>query len=123
MGAVALGQPFVGVVVALMYSGGNVLEDFAVARAEQNLRALVDRAPRVAHCYTNGRIEDVPVGEMVISDRALVRSGEVVPVDGVLVVDSAMIDESPLIGEPIPAPRSKGASICSGSVKQVMHSR
>src|SRR5262249_53838366 len=47
--AVALGQPLAGAVVALMYSGGNVLEDIAVARAEYDLRSLVDRAPREAH--------------------------------------------------------------------------
>ena len=47
--AVALGQPLAGAVVALMYSGGNVLEDIAVARAEHDLRSLVDRAPREAH--------------------------------------------------------------------------
>ena len=45
--ALALGQPLAGAVVALMYSGGNVLEDVAVTRAESNLRSLVDRAPRV----------------------------------------------------------------------------
>src|ERR1700693_2429281 len=46
--ALALGQPLAGAVVALMYSGGNVLEDIAVARAEHDLRSLVDRAPRRA---------------------------------------------------------------------------
>ena len=48
LGALGLGQPLAGAVIALMYSGGNVLEDFAVGRAERDLRALVDRAPRVA---------------------------------------------------------------------------
>ena len=57
--AVALGQPLAGAVVALMYSGGNVLEDIAVARAERDLRSLVDRAPREAHRLTDGRIEEV----------------------------------------------------------------
>ena len=47
--ALALGQPLAGAVVALMYSGGNVLEDIAVTRAEHDLRSLVDRAPREAH--------------------------------------------------------------------------
>ena len=46
--ALALGQPLAGIVVAIMYTGGTVLEDFAVARAERSLKALVDRAPRVA---------------------------------------------------------------------------
>ena len=57
--AVALGQPLAGAVVALMYSGGNVLEDIAVARAERDLRSLVDRAPREAHRLAEGRVEEV----------------------------------------------------------------
>src|SRR5271167_1624180 len=59
--AIALRQPLAGAVVALMYSGGNVLEDIAVARAEHGLRSLLDRAPRVAHRRTKESIEDVPV--------------------------------------------------------------
>ncbi len=48
-GRACAGQTLAGVVVAVMYAGGNVLEDFAVARAERDLKSLVDRAPRVAH--------------------------------------------------------------------------
>src|SRR5271167_1332742 len=66
--ALALGQPLAGAVVALMYSGGNVLEDFAVARAERNLRSLVDRAPRVAHRRFDHGIEDVPVANVAVAD-------------------------------------------------------
>jgi cation transport ATPase len=62
IGALALGQPLAGAVIALMYSGGNLLEDIAVARAEKNLRTLVERAPRVGHRDTGHSIEDVPVG-------------------------------------------------------------
>ena len=49
LGALGLGQPLAGAVIALMYSGGNLLEDFAVGRAERDLSALIDRAPRLAH--------------------------------------------------------------------------
>jgi cation transport ATPase len=48
-GALALGQYLAGIVVALMYAGGNMLEDFAVGRAERDLRSLIERAPKVAH--------------------------------------------------------------------------
>ena len=48
-GALVLGQNLAGIVIAIMYSGGNLLEDFAVARAERDLRSLIDRAPKVAH--------------------------------------------------------------------------
>jgi heavy metal translocating P-type ATPase len=115
-GALALGQPLAGAVVALMYSGGNVLEDFVVARAEKSLHALVDRAPRVAHRRTDEGVKDVPVGELAIGDNILVRAGEVIPIDGVVVTESAVIDESTLTGEPIPVTRAKGSSVYSGSV-------
>jgi len=80
--ALLLGQPLAGVVVALMYSGGSVLEIVAVSRAERDLRSLVDRAPRVAHRRIDHGVEDVPVGAVAIGETLLVRAGEVVPVDG-----------------------------------------
>src|SRR5215475_9481211 len=82
--AIALGQPLAGAVVALMYAGGNVLEDIAVRRAEHDLRALVDRAPREAHRRIDDHIEDVPVAAVAVGDRLLVRAGEIVAVDGVV---------------------------------------
>jgi len=114
--ALALGQPLAGAVVALMYSGGNVLEDIAVARAEHDLRSLVDRAPREAHRRVDDRIEDVPISAVAVGDRLLVRAGEIIPVDGVVASTAATIDESALTGEPIPVVKSRGAAILSGSL-------
>src|SRR6266481_4040302 len=74
--AIVLGQPLAGAVVALMYSGGNVLEDIAVARAEHDLRSLVDRAPREAHRRVEGRIEEVPIDAIAVGDQLLVNAGE-----------------------------------------------
>src|SRR6202165_2459917 len=114
--ALALGQPLAGAVVALMYSGGNVLEDIAVARAEHDLRSLVDRAPREAHRRIGGHIEEVPILAVAVGDQLLVRAGEVVPVDGVVTSSAATIDESALTGEPIPVVKTRGAAILSGSL-------
>src|SRR5450631_1127958 len=114
--ALALGQPLAGAVVALMYSGGNVLEEIAVARAEHDLRSLVDRAPREAHRRTGDRIEGVPIADVAVGDQLLVRAGEVVPVDGVVISSAATIDESALTGEPIPVVKARGAAILSGSL-------
>src|SRR5450759_2496719 len=115
-GALALGQPLAGAVVALMYSGGNVLEEIAVARAEHDLRSLVDRAPREAHRRVGDRIEEVPISAVAIGDQLLVRAGEVVPVDGVLTSIEATIDEAALTGEPIPVVKGRGAATLSGSL-------
>ena len=114
--AVALGQPLAGAVVARMYSGGNVLEDIAVARAEYDLRSLVDRAPREAHRRLDDHIEDVPIAQVAIGDRLMVRAGEIVPVDGVVTSGTAAVDESALTGEPIPVVKAPGGAVLSGSV-------
>jgi heavy metal translocating P-type ATPase len=115
-GALALGQPLAGAVVALMYSGGNVLEDIAVARAEHDLRSLVDRAPREAHRRVGDHIEEVPISAVAVGDQLMVRAGEIVPVDGVVTSSAATIDESALTGEPIPVVKTRGTAILSGSL-------
>jgi heavy metal translocating P-type ATPase len=99
-----------------MYSGGNVLETIAVSRAENDLTALINRAPRGAHRHAGGGIDDVPIASVSAGDELLVRAGEVVPVDGMVRSDSAMIDESALTGEPIPVVRLKGAALLSGTL-------
>src|SRR5450631_263207 len=114
--ALLLGQPLAGAVVAVMYAGGNVLEDFAVARAERDLKSLVDRAPRVAHRRTDDEIEVVPIDAVAVGDTILVRAGEVVPVDGIILGSSATLDEAALTGEPIPVTRSNGDAVHSGTI-------
>ncbi len=114
--ALILGEPLAGAVVALMYAGGNLLEDFAVSRAEKDLKSLIDRAPRVAHRRTGGDITDIPVEQVVVGDRVVVRAGEVIPVDGAIVSDTAVLDESALTGEPLAVMRGKGEMARSGTV-------
>ena len=66
--ALALGENLAGVVVAVMYAGGNVLEDFAVARAERDLKSLIDRAPRIAHRRQGSSIADIPIEQVAVGD-------------------------------------------------------
>ncbi|QHO75770.1 heavy metal translocating P-type ATPase [Bradyrhizobium sp. CCBAU 051011] len=114
--ALVLGQPLAAAVVALMYSGGNVLEEIAIARAEHDLRSLVDRAPRQAHRRIGEEIEQVPIEAVSVGDHLLVRAGEIVPVDGVVSSIAATIDESAITGEPIPLAKVRGAAVLSGSL-------
>lgn len=114
--ALALGQSLAGIVVAIMYAGGTVLEDFAIARAERNLKSLVDRAPRIAHRRVDQIVEDVPIEEVRIGDAIVIRAGEVIPVDGLVASPIAVIDESALTGEPIPVTRQDGETARSGAL-------
>lgn len=115
-GALALGQALAGAIIAVMYAGGNVLEDFAVGRAERDLDLLVSRSPRIAHRKCESAIEDVAVDLVDIGDVLLVRAGEVVPVDGQILSVTASLDESAVTGEPIPANRKMGEMALSGTV-------
>jgi len=114
--ALLLGETLAGVVVAIMYAGGNVLEDLAVGRAQRELRSLVDRAPRVAHRLCEGAVEDMPIEKIAVGETILVRAGEIVPIDGVVTSGGAMLDEAALTGEPIPVHRRKGEQARSGAV-------
>jgi heavy metal translocating P-type ATPase len=114
-GAVALGQYLAGAVIALMLAGGNALEDYASRRATRELRLLVERAPRIAHRRRGDLVEEVPVDEIVTGDLLLVRAGEVVPVDGLVESDTAVLDESTLTGEPLPVTRARGETAQSGT--------
>ncbi|PNG25733.1 heavy metal translocating P-type ATPase [Methylocella silvestris] len=114
--AIALGEPLAGAVVAVMYAGGGVLEDYAIGRAERELKSLVDRAPRVAHRRVADAFEEVLVDQVAIGDRLLVRAGEVVPVDGLILNSAASLDESALTGEPMPVLRRLGEPARSGTV-------
>ena len=114
--ALLLGQALAAVVVAIMYAGGTVLEDLARGRAERNLKALTDRAPRVAHRKSAHGTETVAIDQVAVGDELLVRAGELLPVDGILIDASALLDESTVTGEPLPERRGAGDALRSGTV-------
>jgi heavy metal translocating P-type ATPase len=116
VGALALGEYLAGAVIALMLSGGNALEAAAGRRARRELTALLQRAPRTAHRRRGGKVEEVPVEEVAVGDRVLVRAGEVVPVDGAVQSAAAVVDESTLTGESLPVSHPRGATVSSGSI-------
>lgn len=115
-GAIALDQSLAAIIVAVMYMGGTVLEDYAVTRAERSLKSLVDRAPRHAHRRMGESVAGLPIEAVAIGDTILVRAGEIVPVDGLITSAVAVLDESALTGEPIPVSRKGGENARSGTL-------
>jgi heavy metal translocating P-type ATPase len=113
--ALALGEYLAAAIVALMMSGGAALEAWAAGRARRELRLLVERAPRFAHRYADGGLQEVGVDELRPGDVVSVRAGEVVPADGSVVGQEAVIDESALTGEALPVTVSTYGHVRSGS--------
>jgi heavy metal translocating P-type ATPase len=114
-GALALGEYLAGAVVALMLAGGNALEERADRRAARELTSLVERAPRTALVRRDTELVEMPAGVVVAGDHVVVRPGEVVPVDGMVESEEAVVDESALTGEPLPVSVLRGGQVRSGT--------
>jgi heavy metal translocating P-type ATPase len=121
--AVLLHQPLAGLVIVLMQTGGEALERYAEGRASAAVRALEEEAPRIAHRFARdetpnigGRVDDVDVAEVAVGDHLLVRPGEMIPCDGVVVSGSSHVDTSRITGEPVPLRAGAGEALSSGSL-------
>lgn len=114
-GSLVVGETLAGNVIALMFSGGQMLESLAQQRAQREMTALLARVPRHATRHGPGGLETVPLDALEPGDRLLIRPGEVVPVDGDVASGDAVLDQSALTGEPIPVSRAVGQPVMSGS--------
>lgn len=105
-----VGEYIAGLIVVLMITGGEALEDYAQARAKKNLTDLLNRTPQIALRVTDqesGEVEEVAIDEVAVGDVLLVRPSEQVPVDWELESDQASIDEATLTGEPLPVTKTR----------------
>ena len=114
IGALVLGQYLAGAIIAVMLASGMALERYAIARARRELSTLISRAPRIAHRGSADHYADVAVQDVRIGDVLMVKPGEVVPVDGIVGAQGAVVDESSLTGESRPVKLEAGAPLRSG---------
>lgn len=106
-----------GAVIALMYTGGEALEAYASRRAEASLASLLARIPKTALVKkAEGALQEVPLAEVPTGAVIVVRGGELVPLDGLLVSERAVLNLANLTGEPLPETVAEGAVVKSGSV-------
>ncbi len=114
--SVILGEYWAGIVVVLMLTGGEALENFAEHRAKQELDSLLKHAPHKANVLRKGKTLAVRVSELRVSDKIIIKAGELVPVDAVIIEGVASFDESSLTGESLPQPKQVRDQLLSGSV-------
>lgn len=115
VGSLALDEYLAGAVIAVMLASGQALESYADRRAHRELSALLERAPVMVSRYEDGGLVVRPVEEVAPGERLLVKTGEVVPVDGVL-LQPGVFDEAALTGESRPVERTEGEQVRSGAV-------
>ncbi len=114
--SVLLGQYWAAIVVVVMLTGGQSLEDYAERRAQSELDTLLKTVPLTANVIRKGKTLSVDVGEIKVGDKIQVKPGEVVAVDGNIIDGRADFDEASLTGESLPQSKQVGMKVLSGSV-------
>jgi len=114
--ALVLREPLAGLIVVLMQTGGEALERYAQGRASEAVRELEAAAPRVAHRVMDGAVDDVPAEMVRVGDDLLLRPGELLACDAVVLEGRSHVDASRLTGEPVPVSAHPGITLLSGSL-------
>ncbi len=97
---------------------GNLLEARAKGRTSGALRRLIGLRPTTARVLRGGIEQDVPLAELAEGDEAIVRPGEKIPADGVILEGSTYVDESMLTGEPVPVSRGAGERVIGATLNR-----
>lgn len=111
-----VGEYWASLMVLIMLTGGDSLEDYASHQASRELRSLLDNSPQTAHRIKGEEITDLAVEEVEVGDLILVKPGELVPVDGRVVEGESFVDESSLTGESKPIEKKQNDELMSGSI-------
>ncbi|SEM30410.1 heavy metal-(Cd/Co/Hg/Pb/Zn)-translocating P-type ATPase [Ligilactobacillus sp. WC1T17] len=112
----SVGQYFAAMIILIMLIGGDSLEDYASKKAHTELKSLLDHSPKIAHVLDHGKTIDSDVAQVQVGQKILVRPGEVVPLDGQVLVGQSFLDESSLTGESLAVFKGPKDLIYSGSI-------
>jgi len=118
IGAFAIGEYAEAVSVMLFYQVGEFFQEMAVGRSKKNIAKLMDIRPEHANLYKGGDTARVPPETVNIGDIIIVKPGERVPLDGLVLEGESMLDTMSLTGEPVPRRVSAGDRVLSGCVNQ-----
>ncbi len=118
LGAVVIGSPFEGAMLLFLFSLSNVLQAYALGRTRSAIQALMKLRPEQALVKRDGETVLMPIEQLAIGDRILVRPGERVPLDGIVVEGESTLDQSSLTGESMPVGKRVGDLVFAGTVNQ-----
>ncbi|MBF0191982.1 MAG: heavy metal translocating P-type ATPase, partial [Magnetococcales bacterium] len=106
-----------GMIIVLILLG-RFLEIRAKGKTSQAIRALMGLTPKVARVVRDGQEMDIPLRDVLVGDSFVVRPGEKIPVDGIILKGHATLDESMLTGEAMPVERGPGEAVTGGTINR-----
>ena len=116
VGAFIIGEYPEAVAVMLFYQVGTLFEEYAVGRSRKSIAALMDIRPDFAYLERDGEIQEVDPDEVAIGDIIVIRAGEKIPLDGIIIEGETTVDTSALTGESLPRDLVAGDAVVSGTV-------
>ena len=116
VGAMVLGEYTEGVAVMLFYQIGELFQSYAVGKSRKNISELMDIRPDYANLETEDGVEEADPDDVEVGSIILIKPGERVPIDGVIVEGTSSIDTAALTGESLPRDVAAGQEILSGSI-------
>lgn len=118
IGAYLLGETHEGLMVIFLYEIGKMLESKAVNKSRNSVAELMNIKEETSNLKDNNKIKVVPTTEIKVGDIIVVKEGERVPLDGIVVKGETMLDTSALTGESLPVSVSTGDNVLSGSINK-----
>ncbi len=118
LGAAIVGQPFEGVMLLFLFSLSNVLQEFAMDRTRNAIKALMKLRPNQANVRRGDQIVTLPIEKINISDRIIVKPGERIALDGVVIIGESSVDQSSLTGESMPVAKEQGDTVFAGTINK-----
>ena len=115
-GAFGIGEYSEGVAVMLFYQVGELFQNYAVTRSRQSISDLMDICPEYANIEQDGQLKQVDPEDVAVGDEIIVKAGERIPLDGVVISGESMVDTSALTGESVPRKAEAGSEVISGCV-------
>ena len=116
--AIVIGEYPEAVGVMLFYRIGELFQDIAVERSRSQIMEAADMRPETITVLTKGVEKEIPAGEGKVGDIILIKPGDRIPLDGIVIEGSSRIDTSPVTGEPVPVSVSQGEAVVSGCVNK-----
>ncbi|MDL1899585.1 cadmium-translocating P-type ATPase, partial [Anaerolineae bacterium CFX9] len=116
IGAIAIGEFLEGATVIFLFAIGEALEGYTADRARDSIRGLMALKPTEAWRLDGDREARVPVESLRIGDRVLVKPGENVPMDGVVLTGLSSVNQAPITGESLPIAKSDGDALYAGTI-------
>lgn len=111
-----LGEYLASAIVAVMYAGGQFLEIHAQRQAGAGMSALLAKVPHTAFKIAENGVREVQVSDIAVGDILLIRKGDILPADGILNSDLAVVSQALLTGESLPIRKDRGSMLMSGAV-------